>query len=90
MPEGEHSWQTSKGPRKRVSCRLTAETYLLLHVAARGLDLTPTALATEILERWTTGWLERNRTALTAALAEERSYRRESEGGTARARGGND
>ena len=75
MPEGEHAWKLSQGPRHKVTCRVSAETHLLLEVAGGNFGMSATALAQEVIEQWAQEWFRANASSLRVAVAEEKAAR---------------
>lgn len=75
MPEGERSFALSKGPRKKFSVEVSADTYLLLKVAGAGRGGSAHGQATDVLEKWAERFLEQNAARLRGSVANERERR---------------
>ena len=71
MPIGEREWAGSKGPRKKLALRVSAEAHILLAVAGTMTGASTAAMATEVTGRWAEEWLREN----LDAIREERERR---------------
>jgi hypothetical protein len=70
MPEGERAFVNSKGPRRKITLLIPADTHLLLKV---GGDGSAPAQAVKVLEQWADDFLEVHAAELRSNVAERRA-----------------
>lgn len=57
MPEGQWEFLKSKGPRTKVTLRISSDARAALEIAGTEMDVSATGFATLLVESWAEEWL---------------------------------